>query len=203
LPKKTLIAIKESGNHFLIANKRNQAKLNDLITEVIDNNTPMDTYELEERSRGRLENRHTSIYAAPNLGRQNGWQSIQQVFKVVRSGKRRKINKKTKKAYGGSVPYQETTYYISSYVFTSALQAHKLVREHWTIENGLHYVKDVVYKEDKSKISDGRMAIAKTTLYNIAINLYRVNGFKSITNAQIRYGNKIDKLYQLAQHIII
>ncbi|MBE0361854.1 hypothetical protein PULV_a4259 [Pseudoalteromonas ulvae UL12] len=44
-------------------------------------------------------------------------------------------------------------FYVSSLAVKPELVA-KVIREHWHIENRLHWVLDVVFKEDKLKISD-------------------------------------------------
>ena len=46
---------------------------------------------------------------------------------------------------------EETLYYFSSKVLISKKIASK-IRGHWLIENQLHWVKDVIFNEDKSKI---------------------------------------------------
>ena len=49
---------------------------------------------------------------------------------------------------------EETSYYISS-LEASAEQCGRYVRGHWSIENQLHWVMDVVFREDASLIHEG------------------------------------------------
>ena len=44
-----------------------------------------------------------------------------------------------------------THYFLTSYAGTAADLGH-WVRGHWDVENGLHWVLDVVFREDRSRI---------------------------------------------------
>ena len=45
------------------------------------------------------------------------------------------------------------------------------IRRHWTIENGLHWVLDVTFREDDSRVRDRTAARNLAILRKIAINL--------------------------------
>lgn len=77
---------------------------------------------------------------------------------------------------------EEWAYYISSQK-KNALYYHGAIRSHWNIENTLHYVKDVVLLEDKSRIRKGNAPQNLSTIKNIAINLLRTAYDKSLTKA--------------------
>jgi predicted transposase YbfD/YdcC len=68
------------------------------------------------------------------------------------------------------------------------------IRGHWGIENRLHWVKDVIFKEDCSTISQGHAPSNLSLVRAIAINLLRQNGYDSITTRQRLLSNKLDKL---------
>jgi predicted transposase YbfD/YdcC len=53
----------------------------------------------------------------------------------------------------------------------------EIIRGHWKIENQLHWVKDVIFEEDKSQISDFQAASNWSILTTIGLNLFRSLGF--------------------------
>ncbi len=62
------------------------------------------------------------------------------------------------------------------------------IRGHWTIENKLHYVRDVAYGEDHSQTRTGNTPRAMATLRNLAISALRLAGETNITQALRRLG---------------
>jgi predicted transposase YbfD/YdcC len=66
----------------------------------------------------------------------------------------------------------ETRYYLSSLV-ASAEQFERLVRRHWSIENRLHWVLDVVMGEDQSRKRAGHAAANYAVIRKFALNLLR------------------------------
>ncbi len=96
------------------------------------------------------------------------WVGLKRIVRVERFGTR------------GNTPYSETAYYISS-ITLEAPDFAQGIRGHWGIENQLHWVKDVVFNEDKAQIVDGYAAANFSILRSFAINLFRHNGFDSRT----------------------
>jgi hypothetical protein len=64
-------------------------------------------------------------------------------------------------------------------------------------ENSLHWVKDVVFKEDSSTIRMGNAPANFSIIRAIALNILRQNGHVSITIAQRFLSHNIDKLLRL------
>jgi len=58
-----------------------------------------------------------------------------------------------------------------------------MLRGHWCIENGLHYVRDVTFDEDRSRIRTGSGPRVMASLRNLAIAIHRLNGEKNIASA--------------------
>jgi predicted transposase YbfD/YdcC len=57
------------------------------------------------------------------------------------------------------------------------------VQGHWGIENRAHWVRDVVYDEDRSQVRTGNAPQVMATLRNTAISLLRLSGATSIATA--------------------
>ena len=58
-----------------------------------------------------------------------------------------------------------------------------LNRNHWSIENGLHYVRDVTFDEDHCRIRKKAGAQVMASLRNLAISLLRLAGATNIAQA--------------------
>lgn len=67
---------------------------------------------------------------------------------------------------------RERRYYISSRALT-AHEAAKAVRAHWQIENALHWVLDVTFKEDLARVRKGHGAQNMAVVRHFAINIVR------------------------------
>ncbi len=79
----------------------------------------------------------------------------------------------------------QTTYAITSLSAHKATPVQLLVawREHWHIENKLHWVRDVTFDEDRSTVRYGRIPQVMAALRNTAIGLLRALGVTNIAKA--------------------
>jgi predicted transposase YbfD/YdcC len=58
-----------------------------------------------------------------------------------------------------------------------------IIRGHWSIENRLHWIRDVVFAEDLSQIRTGHGPAVMATLRNLAISIHRRRGATNIAAA--------------------
>ena len=79
----------------------------------------------------------------------------------------------------------ETVYGLSSLSAQRATPARLLAlsRGHWTIENRLHWVRDVTFDEDRSRVRKGAGAQVMASIRNLAISLLRIAGARYIAPA--------------------
>lgn len=75
-----------------------------------------------------------------------------------------------------------------------------LVRGHWAIENRIHHVRDVTFREDASQVRTGQAPMTMATLRNIAIGLHRHSSTASIAAAAQAASRRIERLLNLLCH---
>ena len=78
----------------------------------------------------------------------------------------------------------DTTFYVANTSLTAAIVA-KAIRAHWGIENSSHYVRDVTFAEDRSRIRTNPGVIAR--LRSFAFNIMMNNKATVSTLSQDRY----------------
>jgi len=173
LPKKTTEQTIDSGNDYTIQVKGNQPSLFKEIQECIVEQAPLDYHFEEEKEHGRHSEWHVRVFDATNNPKAKEWKGLTRFIHV---------HKRTKKE--GHISDNDRLY-ISSVSNTSAQYHHQGIRGHWTIENSLHWVKDVVHKEDDNRITKNNGPVNSAIFSSIAINIHRKNGNHSITKGQM------------------
>lgn len=166
-PKKTVERLVTSGNDFVMAVKRNQPKLYEHLQSQFEQHPVQSVDDQTEHLRGRITRRTVSVLAA-TAELDTVWLGVQSLIRVERTGIR------------GTEAMHETLFYISS-IAADAAHFGDRIRHHWQIENRLHWVKDVVLKEDTAPLCSGYALENMAILRTIAINLLRLNGFTSVT----------------------
>lgn len=174
----------DQGGHYLMVIKSNQGRLHAAIQLLFDlppwTKSSQDqeywVHRTFDKGHGRLEWR--TLEASTALGDYLPWPGMKQ---VMRRTCKRLITKT------GEIQ-EEVTYAISdlSHEQASAAQLEFLWRGHWTIENRLHYVRDVSMGEDACQIHRGHIPQALAALRNAIISLLRSKGWSNIADA-IRY----------------
>jgi len=195
LSKKTIEIILSTKNDYVLEVKGNQPNLLQQLKKNISENTPIDSFLKEEKSRGRKENRYCEIYTQTK-GIHPKWKGVNRIIYMHRFGHR-----PDKKNNDGN--YSEKHYYITSSNFDSAQMVAQGIRGHWGIENKIHYVKDTLFNEDKNGIRHNHAAANLSIIQDIAINFYRCLGFSSMKTATTFFANKVNELFKFfsAKHI--
>lgn len=178
--QETTREIIKSGNDYVITLKKNQSKLYSQVEELTNNTKPESLYVSQEKSHGRQIIRQVEVYKNSVI-RQKNWSHINSIIKIERWG------------YRGKKPYQETAYYLSS-INADAQTFHERIRGHWQIENQIHWVKDVILKEDNMGIRQIQAATNFSILKTIVLNLFRSLGFISLTEGRRWLSNQWGKL---------
>jgi predicted transposase YbfD/YdcC len=91
---------------------------------------------------------------------------------------------------------RETVYGITSIAAARANPERLLglSRGHWSIENRLHWVRDVTFDEDRSRVRRGQGAQVMASLRNLALSLLRMAGARYIPAALRHCARRDDSL---------
>jgi predicted transposase YbfD/YdcC len=181
--KKTLQVIINQGCDYLVKVKGNERNLFKAAKQITENTTTMGHFNEVKRTRGRNERRFVSLFASNELIPQ-GWPSLNRIIHVERIFS-------SKKGY-----HHTHSYYASSLLSDDAQLFACGIRGHWKIENNLHWVKDVVLKEDITR-HRGLAARNMSILRNIAINVFRKNEYSSIKHATLFFASNVKELLEI------
>lgn len=187
--------IRAQGGHYLLAVKGNQPSLRDAVQAVGADacarefvGMAMDTQESVEDAHGRHEERYVTVFADPK-GLPDEWPDVAAVVQVNRERE------------AGGTNASTTHFYVTSYAGTAAEIA-GWVRGHWGIENGLHWVLDVVFREDDSRVREGHAGANLGMLRRVAVSLLRrAPGKHTTPTKRLKAGWDDDYLLQVLQGI--
>ncbi len=169
------------GDYLLIA-KDNQPTLREDIVDYFEDSRPdrrrWQEAETWDKGHGRLE--HRKIVCSPDLNDwfAKDWQGIEQVFRIERTVRLLK---------SGEVRH-EVVYGLSSLTLhhAPAVRMLALVREHWHIENRLHWRRDVTLGEDACQTRTGATPSRLAQLNSTVLSLMDRLGVRNVAR-QMRY----------------
>jgi predicted transposase YbfD/YdcC len=154
--------ILQGGGQFVLGLKGNQGTLHDDVRtwfESPPHGSQCEIVEQADKGHGRVEHRRVSLSSDIQWlrDRHPKWSGIQGIIQIQST---RIVDGEESK---------EARYYLSS--LTHADAAAKAIREHWGIENQLHWVLDMSFGEDQSRIRKGNaphnIAIIRHTVLNV------------------------------------
>lgn len=110
-----------------------------------------------EKGHGRIETRSCTVIPVGDIPSKEEWEGRESIARITRERvEEKKIS-------------NETIYYITS-LKPNAVLIGDTVREHWGVENGLHWRLDVVFRQDKSRYRDRMGASNIAALNKMALN---------------------------------
>lgn len=120
-----------------------------------------DVFETSERSHGRDETRSCHVFpVVAEMAIPAVWKDLKSVVMVV-----------SERCEGGA-SVSEVRYYISSRA-ASAEMLLKCVRDHWKIENGLHWQLDITFADDGSRLREGHGPENAALLKRMAVSVLK------------------------------
>ena len=171
--------ILERGADYLLAVKGNQGRLYDDLRDLFEgaeelgyDGVPHEYATTLNKGHGRIERRECRTISDPAcleyLSTAGDWPGLRSVG-VVRSERRE-----------GERVSVECRYYISS-LESEAQRFLGATRSHWGIENSVHWVLDVSFREDESRVRTGNAPQNMATMRHAALNLLRQDKHSKIS----------------------
>jgi predicted transposase YbfD/YdcC len=161
-------AIQAQGADYVLALKGNQGMLHDDVRLYLDSainkgdlDKSFDFHETTDTGHGRIEVRRYWIsHDVSWLEQHDQWSGL------------KSIGLAESETHTGEEITRERRYFISS-LNNNAARFGNAVRKHWGIENSLHWVLDVVFREDESRVRKDFAPENLAMLRHIALNLLK------------------------------
>lgn len=190
--------VAEAGGDYIWTVKDNQPTLRADIAELFEPTAPLSPgfnigltdfrhAQTVNTGHGRIETR--SLTASSLLGGLSDWPGLAQVFRLERRA-RLLAQGKTR---------HEVVYGVTSLTREAAAPAQllALVRQHWHIENGLHYRRDVTFHEDAGRTKSWNLAHALAAIHNLVLGLLAHVGHTNLAQARRHYAAHPDEALHL------
>jgi predicted transposase YbfD/YdcC len=169
------IYLHERGGHYVFVVKGNRPKLRAQLAGLPWREIPI-VHEVHECGHGRLEHRTLQLTALAD--RASGGIMFPHAQLAARIVRRRRRSDTT--------DWQREIVYAVTDLGWDQIPAEDLaeiIRRHWSIENRLHWIRDVVFAEDHSRVRTGTGPVAMASLRNFAGSRYRLAGATNIAAA--------------------
>lgn len=149
---------------YILAVKENQKSLLEDIQDEFTFSRELNSNTTIDGDHGRVETRKCSVINSfKHLQQTKRWEKLTTIIKIESTREFKNSDKATE---------QSVRYYISS-LDADAQQLQRKIRNHWAIENKLHWTLDVAFGEDASRKRNGYAAQNFSTLNKIALNLLK------------------------------
>ncbi|AFY91553.1 ISAs1 family transposase [Chamaesiphon minutus] len=183
--------IVEKDADYVIAVKKNQPTLykqvKQLFKQAIETqgkDLNLSSFNSREMNRGREEIRNYLMITdvAEQIDPLQKWKKLTSIGMV-----------ESVRVVGGKTSV-ETRYFISS-LESDAQKLAEGIRSHWSIENSLHWVLDVAFKEDDSRIRKDNAPANFAILRHIAVNIISENKSRKLSVRSKRFLATLDEEY--------
>lgn len=155
----------DKGADYILAVKENQKSLSEEIIDEFRFGKTIEVYENIDIGHGRIETRKCSVISDFQFinNENEKWKNLKAIIKLESIREFKNSSKESENA---------TRYYI-----TSLQESPKVllanIRAHWGVENKLHWILDVQFKEDQSRKRNENAAQNYSTVLKIALNILK------------------------------
>lgn len=175
----------ERGAHYVLTVKRNQPGLHAQLATLPWAQVP-EVDLTRDKGHGRVESRSLKL---ATVGAGIGFPHARLAIRLTRRRRSRASGRW----------HTETVYAVTdlSWDEIRAEQLAEIIRRHWSIENRLHWIRDVVFDEDHSQIRTSGGPAVMATLRNLAISVHRLAGATNIAAACRHVGRHPNRILPL------
>jgi predicted transposase YbfD/YdcC len=194
----------EKGGDYILAVKGNQGSLEEEVHAVCKRNTPVSDSCTVEKGHGRIlvlctkyevETRRCEVFEKGFMvDDENRWENLSTVIKITA----------TREFPNGKIKSHErfyTSYFVQSTSISSKntkSDFNTLIRSHWEVENKLHWVLDMTFREDEQRKRAKHAAKNFAIVRKIALNLLKKDsGKESLRSKRLKAAWSKDFLIKL------
>jgi predicted transposase YbfD/YdcC len=177
----TVQVINQTEQDYLLPVKQNRAATYQAVETLTQTQVAQSSAVAADDSHGRSIQRQIDLFEPPAdlLAK---CPQLKTVARLQRSGTREQK------------PFSETVFYLSSRDWSAADRL-AATRGHWQIENGLHWVKDVGFKEDDPIRRGGHAPVNWAVMNTFCITLARRQGFRTVPQALRSWANLLNEVF--------
>jgi predicted transposase YbfD/YdcC len=165
--------IVEQGRDYILPVKENHPTLRANLETWFSLAPPEQSTQLVTKGHGRITRYDLATAARPSACLD--WPGLQQVFKLTRTTFHPRTGEFTRSAVYGITSLSPDR--------ASPAQLLTFIRHHWTIENQLHWVRDVIFDEDRSQLRSGSRPHFMALMRNLTLSLLRFSAHSSIASS--------------------
>ena len=157
--------IRERKAHYLLGLKANQPELLEEVELAFVHHKVSSRHQQDTKGHGRVETRICEVIADPTLlSAAAHWKDLSSMVRITSITHSIRTGKTT----------EQLRFYLSS-LPANAERFNHLVRQHWGIENALHWVLDVTFQEDASRVRKGHADRNLALVRRWALNLCKLD----------------------------
>jgi len=172
---------------YILAVKDNQKALREEVEATCHRNKPVSDYSEVEKGHGRIETRRCEVFEKGLIIDFEGrWEKLQSIIKITST---REIRNKVT---------TEERYYMSS--LDTGQPFNTYIRNHWGVENSLHWTLDMVFREDEQRKRTKHAAQNFAVIRKIALNILKKDmGKESLRSKRLKAAWDKDFLIKLVK----
>ena len=164
----------ESGGDYILAVKGNQGSLEEEVHSTCKRNRPVFDSCVVEKGHGRIETRRCEVFEKGLIiDFEKRWENLTSVIKIT-----------SIREFANKTETQER-FYISS--LSTKNDFNKYIRDHWAVENNLHWTLDMIFREDEQRKRANHAAKNFAIVRKIALNLLKKDkGKESLRSKRLK-----------------